>query len=415
MKVKIEEIIIDKELYPRIEPTESRINQYRQAIEKLPPIVISKNKKLIDGYHRLMAQKLEKNEEIEVEVLDIEDDREIFFESVRRNATSGIQLSLKEKKLITRKLYQQFKLRQQEIADMISVSQMSVSNYLKDLIDKDKEETKRIIFDKYMKCFTYEQIKEELAKKDIELEIARISEIVRDDYIFKKFFKNIIEDPEYSNNWKTFKLDEEQLKYDGNLPKELVENIIYYFTEPRDIVIDPMAGSGIVGEVCKEMGRRYKLFDKSSFDPIKGIEENNVLESIPKLKINELANCIFLDPPYGPLLKEKYGENEFTKDYKSFLEAMKKTVTSCRESLKIGGKLVLLMKPMREGLYEGEWYPQSQDCSNILRANGFKIIQEISAPLSFHNQFSPSQVAEAKEKKVLLNIVNHILVFEKVK
>ena len=78
---------------------------------------------------------------------------------------------------------------------------------------KDKEETKRIIFDGYLRCLTYKDIKEELAKElNVDFTEQRISQIINDDLNFKKFFKILVEDPEYSNNWKTFKLDEEQLK-----------------------------------------------------------------------------------------------------------------------------------------------------------------------------------------------------------
>lgn len=76
--------------------------------------------------------------------------------------------------------------------------------------------------------------------------------------------------------WKVFSMSDEQMKYPGQTPRQIIENLIYYYTDPITeatkpddvpIVLDPMAGSGIVGEVCKKMFRRYVLFDLKPINP----------------------------------------------------------------------------------------------------------------------------------------------------
>ncbi len=51
--------------------------------------------------------------------------------------------------------------------------------------------------------------------------------------------------------WKVFTLPEEQMKYPGQTPQQIIENLIYYYTDPITettkpddvpIVLDPMAG-----------------------------------------------------------------------------------------------------------------------------------------------------------------------------
>jgi len=412
MKLKLSEIIFDAEVYPRINKDDEKINLYRQAIDLLPPIIISKNKKLIDGYHRLIAYRLEQKKEIEAEVLDITEDHDIYLEALERNSSHGMQLNLAEKKRAAIALYEKYRFTQKKIAKILSVTHQSISNYIADIIKIKKEERARMILDLYLKCYPLNEIGKLLKKAGhSDLKTSQIDEITRDSEILAKFCKIGMTSPQHSNAWKQFILDKNQIKFKGQLPKEVVQNIIYYYTEPRDIVIDPMAGSGITGVVCKEMGRRYKLYD---INPIlEEIEQIDILKGIPKLKINKLADLIFFDPWYFSLLKNDYPSSKFTESYDSFLESIKKATKNCPPVLKKGGRLVLLMKPMREKLYEGRWLPSSRDSSILIEKNGFELIQEISAPLSFHETFSPQQVKEAEERKVLLNIVNHILVFRK--
>lgn len=410
MKLKLSEIIFDAEVYPRIEKDDEKINLYRQAIDLLPPIIISKNKKLIDGYHRLIVYRLEQKKEIEAKVLDITEDQDIYLEALKRNSSHGMQLNLAEKKRAAIALYEKYKFTEAEIAKILSVTQQAISNYIKDLIKIKNEERNRLIIDLYLKCYTEKEIVEKL-ENGFSLKNTQVHEIIKDTEIFTNYCKTEITSPQHSNAWKQFTLDKKQIKFKGQLPKELVQNIIYYYTEPRDVVIDPMAGSGITGFVCKEMGRRYKLYD---INPIhEEIEQIDILKGIPNLKINKLADLIFFDPWYFSLLKDDYPPSKFTESYDSFLESIKKSAKNCLSVLKKGGRLVLLMKPMREKLYKGRWLPSSRDSSILIEKNGFELIQEISAPLSFHETFSPHQVKEAEERKVLLNIVNHILVFKR--
>lgn len=411
-KMILSEIIFDETIYPRINRDDEKINLYRQAIDLLPPIIISKNKKLIDGYHRLIAYRLEQKKEIEVETLNITEDQDIYLEALKRNSSHGMQLNLAEKKRAAIALYEKYRFTEKKIAKILSVTQQAISNYIKDLIKIKTEERNRLIIDLYLKCYPEYDIAKRLKKAGhTNLTQQQVSNIIKDTEKFTNFCKICIDNPARSNAWKQFTLDKSQIKFKGQLPKELVQNIIHHYTEPRDIVIDPMAGSGITGVVCKEMGRRYKLYDINPID--EKIKQIDILKGIPKLKINKLADLIFFDPWYFSLLKDDYPPSKFTESYKSFLESIKKAAKNCLSVLKKGGRLVLLMKPMREKLYKGRWLPSSRDSSIIIEKNGFELIQEISAPLSFHETFSPHQVKEAEERKVLLNIVNHILVFRR--
>jgi len=54
-------------------------------------------------------------------------------------------------------------------------------------------------------------------------------------------------------------------------PVDLIVNLLKYWTDPGDLVIDPTAGSGATGEACKELGLRFIGIEKHDkwFDVMK--------------------------------------------------------------------------------------------------------------------------------------------------
>jgi DNA modification methylase len=51
-------------------------------------------------------------------------------------------------------------------------------------------------------------------------------------------------------------------KHPAAFPAELVRMVLEVYSDPGDLVLDPYAGGGTVGVVCREMGRRYLLVEK---------------------------------------------------------------------------------------------------------------------------------------------------------
>lgn len=51
------------------------------------------------------------------------------------------------------------------------------------------------------------------------------------------------------------------MQYPGRIPGQVIEHVLWPFTEPFDIVIDPMAGGGTTLDECKAMTLRYQYFD----------------------------------------------------------------------------------------------------------------------------------------------------------
>jgi len=207
------------------------------------------------------------------------------------------------------------------------------------------------------------------------------------------------------NVWKVATLDPDQDHYPGQTPKHIIKNLIYYYSNAGDKVLDPMAGSGITGTVCEEMGRTAILYDIQPTN--ENIQTNDILQGLPEEARD--TNLVILDPPYYNLLAEDYPENAFTESYESFLEAMEQTLRNLFHILDSGGNVAIILKPMNTEMVSGAWLDMTFDCVKIAEKIGYTLIKRICAPLSTQ-QFKAHNVVQAKERRVMLNTLRDIVV-----
>jgi len=210
------------------------------------------------------------------------------------------------------------------------------------------------------------------------------------------------------NVWKVAQLDPNQERYPGQTPKAIIKNIIYYYSDAGDKVLDPMAGSGITGTVCEEMERTALLYDIKPTN--ENIHENDILQGLPEEARD--TNLVILDPPYYNLLAEDYPQNAFTESYESFLKAMKQTLWNLLHILVPSGKVAIILKPMNVEMVAGNWLDMTFDCVEIAKVLGYSLHKRICAPLSTQ-QFQAHNVSQAKERRVMLNTLRDIVILEK--
>lgn len=99
VKMKLSEIVLDFELYPRTQVDSTQVRHLKDAIEageNLPPMIIDgKSKRGVDGFHRHKAYMsvLGPDAEIEVELRSYKNDAELFSDAMQLNARHGNTLS----------------------------------------------------------------------------------------------------------------------------------------------------------------------------------------------------------------------------------------------------------------------------------------------------------------------------------
>jgi len=172
LSVKVEDIKFLKDYYPRADFNNETVNAYRLNIDALPPITVNKDLVLIDGYHRLLAHKLEGKKEIEAEVLDVPEE-EILWYATKLNAKHGFQLRKEDKQRLARMFYENHHKTLSEISEVLAVSESTLSNWLRSVIAEKRREREKQIIDLYLQCYT----QEEIANK-VKLSQGRIAQII---------------------------------------------------------------------------------------------------------------------------------------------------------------------------------------------------------------------------------------------
>jgi DNA modification methylase len=339
----IDSVQFVKELYPRLREDDAAIERYRTALDRLPPIVVARGHVLVDGFHRWQAYRREKMTEIAAEDLGNLTDAEIRRESITRNATHGQQLSQADKKRLAGVLWRDFAAmangkRMDEIIALLSVSERAVQEWTKDARKAEKEEQQARAWDLWLDC---------LEQKIIAAEIG-VSEGTISEWFSSR--KSADSEPPASRQhfdvW-TFQNAAGDSSYFGRMPAQVVENLLWLYTEPSDIVVDPFAGAGTTIDVAKAMGRRCWASDLHPSTPTLPIHEHDILTGWPAAAPRKV-NLILLDPPYWQQAKGRYSDsaNDLgNMDLEAFYASWASIVEACLPHLVEGGRLAFIVSP----------------------------------------------------------------------
>jgi DNA modification methylase len=82
--------------------------------------------------------------------------------------------------------------------------------------------------------------------------------------------------------------------YKGATPSYIIWNLLQRYTKPKDLVIDPCAGSGTTLDVARDLNRRALGYDLAP------TRKDIFRVDARKLPLeNEKADFVFIDPPYS--------------------------------------------------------------------------------------------------------------------
>lgn len=152
--------------------------------------------------------------------------------------------------------------------------------------------------------------------------------------------------------------------FHGNAPTQVVEQCILRLTKVKDLVVDPMAGSGTTIDVCKTFNRKVKAFD---LNPTRKEIVENDSRKIP-LK-NKTTDLVFLHPPYMDMVKySKKPEDLSRQGVDGFLEGMKQIIEESQRILKNEGYMCILVGDL---VRKGSFIPITRKLANICEEIGF--------------------------------------------
>lgn len=151
--------------------------------------------------------------------------------------------------------------------------------------------------------------------------------------------------------------------FHGNCSPQIVEQCIWRFTEEGDLVVDPMAGSGTVLDVCKRFNRRYIAYD---INPAHSDIEERDSRQMPL--DSGSVDMIFIHPPYWNLVNYtasddgKSGDLSRAPSLEAYLQMLGEVFAECRRVLKPGKHMCVLIGDL---VRNGQFIPLCRKVGNL--------------------------------------------------
>ena len=297
---------------------------------------------------------------------------------------------------------------QAEIASRLRVDTHKVNEWLSTILKREKEEQEAKMWGMWLSCHKQEDIAESvgLARNTVTEFLQKKSEGCgqQDHDIFRNF------DPKIYTVWNFSELTNETRVF-GSIPQEVMDNLLYYFTKPFDVVFDPFGGGGMTIDRCIKRLRRYYVSDLSPIPARQDeIRQWDITQGLPDdLPVPDL---VFLDPPYWKQAEGKYSKRETdlgNVDLDRFLDVIAEITKAVKRKWNTSrpdGRLALIIGQWKN---EGEYLDLPFLCYERI-AKYLSLDVRIQVPYSTQVH-GGNFVKMAKEKKELLYLTRDLMVF----
>lgn len=431
-EMDVSKVIFDKKFYPRIKVSPNKVEEYEAVLSLLPPIIINQDKILVDGAHRLQAFKNKEQKKIPYEEIKTKDDDDILLRAIELNSKHGFQLTQKEKKDEIVKLYEKVLSKKAKSFDVarlkhaFSVPDSTFSDWTKNLREKREGQLLERILSLNLQCKTQEEIEVIIGIKqqNISSKIRQIEEIFCEIQknpnseidVKYEFLKDKIEvlrefSPRLFNHWYVAKLSNDADHF-GSWPEEFMENLLYYYTKPFNVVYDPFCGGGTTIDVCEKWFRKYYVSDRKPIDLRKDeIKKWDIKDGLPKdLPAPQL---VFLDPPYWKQAEGRYSndkEDLANMSLEKFYSSLEMFLKELKKRMKPGSFVALVIQGT-------QWKNDLK-----LEDHAFKLYKILEKYFEFEQrivcpyntqQVNAQMIEKAKKEKILLALYRDLLIFRR--
>lgn len=419
IEIPVSEVKFRDDLYPRIEHSPQTVQKYAEDLDVLPPIEVNQHRELIDGWHRWTAHKKNEAATIRCVVIETKSDAHLLELAIERNATHGLQLSQSDKRSMARRIYNatpeseraECKKRLEKI---LSVSDRALREWLSQ-IDKDARAARdKRIFDLWLACRTQEEIAKAVgcdhksrAFTDTFLQFGKLAELQKSDQLAAAHSSDF--DPPIYNIWRK-QTKTNEVSHFGNSEATWVDNLLYLYTKPFDVVVDPFAGGGSTIDVCKKRFRRYFVSDRKPIvEREKEIRQHDLTTGLPKPPQWKDVKLVYLDPPYWKQAEGQYSNdpsdlaNMSLEDFNKALSGIIKDYAAKLSDAHIA----LIIQPTQ---WKSEGRQIVDHIADMIRAVKLPIVARYSAPYSTE-QYTAQMVEWAKEHRQCLVLTREIMVW----
>lgn len=423
-EIPLADVVFREDLYPRIKHDPATVQRYAEDIDVLPPIEVNQRNELIDGWHRWTAHKKAERQTIRVTVTPTASDVQFLEYAIERNAKHGMQLSIADKQHNAKIIYSAFTgspteraEKKRELARLLSVHEETVISWVANIDQLAKELRDTKARELWMACYSQEEI-----GKAVGVSQDTISALLREFSDSEKLVKlakqlALYDEPDFSpplyNVWSWSKNAEGPTHF-GNSHSQIVDYLVYLYTQPFEVVIDPFAGSGSTIDVCQRRSRRYLVSDREVI-PERATEIRVHDINTGPLKPPQWKDValVYLDPPYWAQAKGRYSddlEDMANMPLEAFTALLIDTIKSYLSKLRAGAHLALIIQPTQWNSSPEHTF--TDHIADMLRAIKAPIETRIQAPYGTE-QCNAQMVNWAKENKQLLVLSREIIVWRK--
>lgn len=411
--VDVSSIIFKQELYAREEPDPALIQEYKDNIDEIlksgNKVEVSADLILIDGFHRWKAAEAAGKTEIECIVHETTDSDYIELESYAANTRHGKRNTKAENYRNIRRLYSKGHSLD-VIQDRLGFSKAIVYDATSGDRKEEKKEREKLIIRHYLRAWNSQQrvadIINEWAGDREHLKISRhsITNLIANFSARGKISNELF----IYNIWS--KADGNETDHFGSFPEKYMENLLYYHTDPMDVVFDPFCGNGTTIDVCRRMMRRYYTSD-IEIKPGRedDTKEHDITTGLPD-DLPQVINLAFLDPPYWAQAEGKYLQHENQlgdMDLKKFNESMFQLLSVLAG--KKTRRIAIVIQPTQ---YKNQfdWIDHIFDFHKMI-GDAYKIEARYILPYSTQ-QYNAQMVDKAKEQKKCLGLNRDLVVWK---
>lgn len=468
--VAIDEIRWDPKIYPRAKWSTSTIERYADALEAgddFPPLVIEDNPddpttdgRLLDGKHRLEAYRLAGRTEAPAERHRIPDGMTAKYYAATLSARHGDRMSNADLRLLAREAFDPEQggdptMDATDWGRRLGIAKQTVHGWVGDLVNKGLEDRRA----KALRLSRLGWAGKEIART-LEVSDATVTRDLQESESglpqMREALAKGLPEAEAAKRWNlpvalvhAIALDEldddaDRLRalgikvqpYDvwnfagchdlmgdahpGRIPGDLVCHALYFWTNPGDLVVDPMAGSGTTLDACLLMGRKARGYDIDHRHDRCDVEQHDLSTGWPDTVGK--ARLIFWDPPYFDKMDHStIGDDGYVEgsisglDPDGYLDWLTKRFEELHAAAAPGARLAFLMSDWdpenakAHGEHGGifEW-----DYADRLRDSGWQLTRQIQVPLGTQ-QVHPDIVNKFRASRRLARLGRYLLVAEK--
>ena len=415
--IHLSDIVFDEGLYPRVEGHDPALVQ--EYVRDMPQIEaadkfisVNGDNILVDGRHRMLAYRKIHNDNGTAEITVFRYGITSPLETFRlANALQdrGKALTKADRIESAKKLYALGDSNQKSIAAVLGVSQPTVSEWLSRTLKEEKDRQKKQAYDLWLSCHTQQDIAGTIGVTQPvihawEEEFIRL--LMTDNFINSSDFTQ----PIY-NVWKQ-QHKTNGTNHFGNSELRWLENLLYLYTAPADIVVDPFAGSGTTIDICKKRQRRYWVSDrKPIIEREHEIRPWDLTQGMPLIPRWKDVKLVYLDPPYWKQAEGKYSDDPSdlaNMSLEDFTATLAKLIADFGKKLQSGAVIALLMQPTQ---WNAPDHAYTDHIADMLRLVKLQLHMRVSCPYE-SQQHNAQMVEYAKEHKMLLVLTRELIIWK---